>query len=83
MRLTRCQHLCANLGPKGDIALAHQIDAPYQIDPIHHDLDQIAVAHFANRTTSERLRPDVANTCACANSGKACIREQRDLLAPG
>ena len=49
---------------------------------IDHDLDDVAVAHAADRTAVQRLRTDVADARAGRDAGEAAVRDQRDVLAP-
>ena len=48
------------LGHRG-VSLADQIDASLQAVAVDDDLNAVAVAHLADRTARQGLRPDVAD----------------------
>ena len=53
-----------------------------QILAVNHDLEQIAVAEFANCTARQCLWADMSNTRARANPRESGIGNHRNMLAP-
>src|SRR5207302_5588077 len=49
------------LGAEPQLAVAHEVDAPFEAVPIDDDLDQVPVQDPPDRPSRERLRPDVAD----------------------
>src|SRR5438477_3613681 len=58
MRITPLQNLRAFLWRETALALANQINAPFEFAPVDDDTNPIAVAHLANRPARQRFRTD-------------------------
>src|SRR5262249_3165039 len=63
------------------LALADQIDAPFQPIAVDDDADAVAVAYLADGPAGQRLRPDVADARPGRNAAEARVGHDRDVLA--
>src|SRR5205807_9413558 len=70
------------LGAEPQLAVAHEIDTPFEAVPIDDDLDQVPIQNLPDRPSRERLGPDVADARTGRHAGEAGVGQHRHLLAP-
>ena len=74
---------CLARGRARRCRVADEIDAsPSSCRQSIDDLDQVAVAHFADRPAGQCLGPDVADAGAGADARETGVGDHGDLLAP-
>ena len=61
---------------------SHHVDPAMQVDAIHFDPDQIAVAHLGQRPAGQRFRPDMPDARSGADAGEPRVGHDRHVAAP-
>jgi hypothetical protein len=55
------------------VAFANEIDGSVEAFAVNDDLDQVALAHLSDRTTSKRLRRDMTKTGAGGDTAETSV----------